>query len=265
VIKLDASDLRLLCVSLRVEGKEKMLLGRKLCQLSVIIPTINEEDGIVSTLSEFPFGALERMGFACEVIVVDGGSSDRTKEEAEQLRARVIVEPRNGYGRAYKTGFSESKGDILVALDGDYSYPAAAIPTLLKIMIEEDLDFVTASRLELMEPKAMSWMHRLGNWILSVTVRLLFGVRLRDSQSGMWLIGRNVLDRILPESDGMAFSEEIKIRAFKCCKCAEIPIKYRTRVGNPKIKAALDGIRNLHHLLQLRFIYLPRAFLRRRR
>jgi hypothetical protein len=234
-----------------LKSEEKLLCGT--CHLSVIIPTINEEDGIVSTLSEFPFGAFERMGFECEVIVVDGGSSDRTRERAEQFQARVIFEPRNGYGRAYKTGFSASKGDILVALDGDHSYPAAAIPTLLKIMIEEDLDFVTVSRLELMEGKAMSWMHRLGNWILNVTVKLLFGVRLRDSQSGMWLIRRDVLDRILPESDGMAFSEEIKIRAFKRCKCAEIPIKYRRRIGGSKIRTVLDGVRNLFYLSRLRF------------
>jgi len=253
MIKLDDSGLRLSCGSFRVEDEEKKILDGNLCQLSVIIPTINEEDGIVSTLSEFPLGALEKMGFACEVIVVDGGSSDRTKEKAEELRAKVIVEPRNGYGRAYKTGFSESKGNILVALDGDHSYPVAAIPTLLKIMIEEDLDFVTASRLELMEAKAMSWMHRLGNWILSMAVRLLFGVRLRDSQSGMWVIKRDVLDRILPKSDGMAFSEEIKIRAFKCCKCAEIPIKYRRRMGDSKIRTVLDGVRNLFYLSRLRF------------
>jgi len=77
---------------------------------------------------------------------------------------------------------------------------------------------------------------------------------LRDSQSGMWVIGRDLLDRILPGSDGMAFSEEIKIRAFKCCKCAEVPVKYRKRVGKSKISTALDGIGNLLHLLQLRFI-----------
>jgi len=258
VIKLDVFDLCLSCVSLRVEGEEKKPLDRNPCQISVIIPTINEEDGIVSTLSEFPFEALERMGFACEVVVVDGGSSDRTREEAERLRARVIVEPHNGYGRAYKTGFSASKGDILVALDGDHSYPAVAIPTLLKIMIEKDLDFVTASRLELMEAKAMSWMHRLGNRILSVTISLLFGVRLRDSQSGMWVIRREVLDHILPESDGMAFSEEIKIRAFRCCKCAEISVKYRRRIGDSKIRTVLDGIRNLFYLPRLRFGLTPK-------
>jgi glycosyltransferase involved in cell wall biosynthesis len=241
------------CVSLRVEDKEEKLLDTNPCRLSVIIPTINEEDGIVSTLSELPLRTLEAMGFACEVTVVDGGSSDRTKEKAEQLGARVIVEPCRGYGRAYKTGFRASKGDILVALDGDHTYPASTVPMLVRTMIEKDLDFVTASRLEFMETGAMSWMHRLGNWILSTTVRLLFGVRLRDSQSGMWVIRRDALDRILPESDGMAFSEEIKIRAFKCCKCTEIPVRYRRRVGDSKIRTVLDGFRNLFYLSRLRF------------
>ncbi len=238
--------------NLYVEGEEKKRLDRKPCRLSVIIPTINEEEGIVSTLSELPLRILEGMGFGCEIIVVDGGSSDRTKERAEQLGARVIVEPHRGYGRAYKTGFRASKGDFLVTLDGDHSYPSSAVAMLVRIMIDEALDFVTASRLELMEMEAMSWMHRLGNWVLSKAVGLLFGVGLRDSQSGMWVIRRGVLDRILPESDGMAFSEEIKIRAFKCCKCAEIPVKYRRRVGGSKISTVLDGLRNLFYLFQLR-------------
>jgi len=86
-----------------------------------------------------------------------------------------------------------------------------------------------------------------------MAVSLLFGVRLRDSQSGMWVIRRDVLDRILPESDGMAFSEEIKIRAFKCCKCAETPVKYGRRTGDPKIRTVLDGFKNLFYLSRLRF------------
>lgn len=230
-----------------------MSLDRKPLHLSVIIPTVNEEEGIFSTLSELPLGILKRMGFVCEVIVVDGGSCDRTREKAEQLGARVIVEPRRGYGRAYKTGFRASRGDILAALDGDYSYPCYVIPMLLRAMINENIGFITTSRFELMEKEAMSWMHKSGNWILSTAARLLFGVGLRDSQSGMWVIRRDVLDRILPNSDGMAFSEEIKIRAFKCCKCAEIPIKYRRRVGDAKIKTVSDGLRNLFYLFQLRF------------
>ena len=232
--------------------QEKKLNARS-CRVSVVIPTINEEEGIVSTLLELPWRILEEMGFSCEVIVVDGGSTDKTRERAERLGAKVVFEPRRGYGRAYKTGFSACNGDILVTLDGDHTYPASAIPILVKTMINKDLDFITANRLELMEREAMGPLHRLGNQILSVMVRLLFSVDLKDSQSGMWVISRDVLGRILPESDQMAFSEEIKIRAFRFCKCAEIPIKYRRRVGDSKIKTVLDGLRNLYHLSQLRF------------
>jgi len=191
--------------------QEKELDARS-CKVSVIIPTINEEEGIVSTLSELPSGILKEMGFSCEVIVVDGGSSDKTRERAERLGAKVVFEPRRGYGRAYKTGFSACNGDILVTLDGDHTYPASVIPMLVRTMIKKDLDFITTNRLELIEREAMGPLHKLGNRILSVMVRLLFSVNLRDSQSGMWVVSRDVLDRILPDSDQMAFSEEIKIR-----------------------------------------------------
>lgn len=222
-------------------------------RVSVIIPTINEEEGIVSTLSEMPLGILKEMGFSCEVIVVDGGSSDKTRERAERLGAKVVFEPRRGYGRAYKTGFGACNGDILVTLDGDHTYPASIIPVFVRTMIEKDLDFITTNRLEFIERGVMGPLHKLGNQILSVMVRLLFSVNLKDSQSGMWVISREVLDRILPESDQMAFSEEIKIRAFRFCRCAEIPIKYRRRVGDPKLKTVLDGLKNLFYLPQLRF------------
>jgi glycosyltransferase involved in cell wall biosynthesis len=221
--------------------------------VSVVIPTLNEEDGIVCALSELPLARLKESGFASEVVVVDGNSSDETVERAERFGARVVVENRLGYGMAYKTGFTVSRGEFLVALDGDHSYPASLVPLLIDIMVRRDLDFITTNRLAGLEPDAMDLIHRLGNWVLSTAVRLLFSVRISDSQSGMWAIRKNALQKILPKSDGMAFSQEIKIRAFKSCKCLEIPIQYRKRIGNPKIQTVLDGFRNLLQLLKLRF------------
>jgi len=221
--------------------------------LSVIIPTINEEDGIVSTLSELPLKTLEAMDFDCEVIVVDGCSTDGTRERARELGARVILEPRRGYGRAYKTGFDAAEGDIIVTFDGDFTYPVSLVPRLVEDMVKNGVEFITTNRLDTLEPGAMSFLRKFGNHILSLWVRLLFSVRLRDSQSGMWVIKKDALNHILPDSDEMAFSEEIKIRAFKSCKCAEIPIKYRRRVGDSKIRTVSDGLRNLFYLSRLKF------------
>ena len=194
------------------------------------------------------------MDFDCEVIVVDGCSTDGTRERARELGARVILEPRRGYGRAYKTGFDAAEGDIIVTFDGDFTYPVSLVPRLVEDMVKNGVEFITTNRLDALEPGAMSFLRKFGNYVLSLWVRLLFSVRLRDSQSGMWVIKKDALNRILPDSDEMAFSEEIKIKAFKSCKCAEIPITYRKRVGKSKITAAQDGIRNFLHLLQLRFI-----------
>jgi glycosyltransferase involved in cell wall biosynthesis len=221
--------------------------------VSVVIPTLNEEDGIVSALSELPMARLKETGFASEIVVVDGNSNDETVERAEKFGARVVLESRLGYGLAYKTGFGVSRGEFLVAFDGDYSYPASVVPRLVEIVIKRDLDFVTTNRLAGLEPEAMDSVHRLGNWLLTTAVRLLFSVRISDSQSGMWVIRKSALQKILPKSDGMAFSQEIKIRAFKSCRCLEVPIRYRKRVGNPKIHLVLDGFKNLLHLVRLRF------------
>lgn len=218
-----------------------------------MIPTLNEEEGIVFTLSELPLKELEDMGFLCEVVVIDGGSADGTRENAERFGARVVVEPCKGYGKAYKTGFGVVHGDIIVTLDGDSSYPPSVVPMLVEVIVKDCADFVTTDRFSLMDSDAMSLLHRFGNWVLTLLVRFLFSIRLKDSQSGMWMIRRDVLGRIMPESDGMAFSEEIKIRAFRLCKSIEIPIQYRKRVGNSKVKAIKDGLKNLFYLFQLKF------------
>jgi glycosyltransferase involved in cell wall biosynthesis len=221
--------------------------------VSVVIPTLNEADGIAHCLSELPLARLRESGFASEVVVVDGHSSDDTVVCAERCGARVVVENRLGYGLAYKTGFLVSRGEFLVALDGDYSYPASVVPWLISVMVRRNLDFITTNRLADLDPDAMGPVHRLGNWVLSMAARLLFSVRICDSQSGMWVIRKNALGKILPKSNGMAFSQEIKIRAFKTCKSLEIPIRYRRRIGRTKICPFLDGVRNLLYLLKLRF------------
>lgn len=220
-------------------------------KVSVIIPTMNEETSIGLVIDEVQ--AALGSAYPHEILVVDTDSKDRTREIAAAKGAVVVEEPRRGYGRAYKTGFERASGEIVATLDADMTYPASDIPALAARLESEGLDFITTDRFADMAPGAMSAKHRLGNRVLSVTMRLLFRVRVRDSQSGMWVFRKAVLGRFELISDGMAMSEEIKIEAFKKSRAAELPIRYRPRVGEVKLQSWRDGLGNLRFLFKKRF------------
>ena len=212
------------------------------------MPCLNEEQGIEQVLRRMP-------PFVDEVIVVDNGSTDRTSEVAADFGARVIREDARGYGRAYKKGFAFATSDIIVTLDGDHSYPPDAISYLLEAFRHLEVDFLNASRFPVRDPKAMSFKHKMGNLILSIAMSLLYFRWVSDSQSGMWVFRRSILSEMTLESDGMAFSEEIKIEALKSDKVrfAEISIHYTSRLGEIKLNPWRDGFYNLWFLVKKRF------------
>ncbi|HYK18703.1 MAG TPA: glycosyltransferase family 2 protein [Bryobacteraceae bacterium] len=214
----------------------------------MIIPCLNEEQGIERVLSRMP-------DFVDQVIVVDNGSEDRTSEVANQFGAQVIREEVRGYGRAYKRGFASATSDIIVTLDGDHSYPPDAISYLIEALLHLEVDFLNASRFPVRERQAMSFKHKVGNWILSLAMSILFFRWVRDSQSGMWVFRRAILKKMRLTSDGMAFSEEIKIEALKDprIRFAEISILYSSRLGEIKLNPWRDGFHNLFFLVKKRF------------
>ena len=217
-------------------------------RITVIIPCLNEEQGIESVLRRMP-------EFVDQVIVVDNGSTDRTSEVARSFGAQVIRENVRGYGRSYKTGFASATGDVIVTLDGDHSYPSDAISYLLEAFLHLDVDFLNASRFPVRDSHAMSFKHKLGNLILSFAMSLLYFRWVRDSQSGMWVLRRSILKEMKLESDGMAFSEEIKVEALRSprIRFREISIQYTSRIGETKLDAWRDGFRNLAFLVKKRF------------
>ena len=216
--------------------------------ITVIIPCLNEEQGIEQVLRRMP-------PFVDQVIVVDNGSTDRTSDVAKSLGAEVIREEVRGYGRSYKKGFSCATGDIIVTLDGDHSYPPDAISYLLEAFLHLEVDFLNASRFPVRDRKAMSFKHKFGNFILSIAMSLLYFRWVRDSQSGMWVFRRSILESMTLESDSMAFSEEIKIEALKSpdVRFAEISIQYSSRLGEIKLNPWRDGFNNLFFLVKKRF------------
>ncbi len=214
--------------------------------ISYIIPALNEEESIGSVIERIR--KIDRDG---EIIVVDSDSTDKTAEIAKSLGAIVVNESERGYGRAYKKGFSVAKGDVIVTLDADGTYPPEEVPNLLSYL-EKGYDFVTGERLKKASSEAMNSMHRTGNTILNLFTKILFFVDIKDSQSGMWVFRRKILSEIMPNGNGMEFSEEIKIRAA-CKFCyTEVSIAYASRWGEKKLKPWKDGITNLLYLLKLR-------------
>ncbi len=113
-----------------------------------------------------------------EILVVDTNSKDRTREIAAERGAVVIDEPRRGYGRAYKTGFEMSKGEVIATLDAECTYPAEEIPGLHKMLMDRNLDFITTNRFARLEEGAMTAKHRVGNFALTFISNLFFGVRI---------------------------------------------------------------------------------------
>src|SRR5947209_3333759 len=136
-------------------------------RITVVIPCLNEEQGIEKVLRRIP-------SFVDETIVVDNGSTDRTADVAASFGAVVIRESVRGYGRAYKKGFAGATGDLIVTLDGDHSYPPDAISYLLEAFLHLEVDFLNASRFPVRDAHAMSFKHKFGNFILSLATSLLY-------------------------------------------------------------------------------------------
>lgn len=217
-------------------------------RITIVIPCLNEEEGIRKVLAEVP-------PLVDEVIIVDNDSTDRTAQVAQEMDAKVIFEKERGYGRAYKTGLFQAQGDIILTLDGDHSYPINAIADLLDMLIDEKIDFLSASRFPIRRKGAMSFKHYFGNKILSLTMSLLYGIWIKDSQSGMWVFRKDALYKMKLESNGMSFSEEIKIEAIinKDIKFKEVPIDYSQRAGEAKLRPWKDGFKNILFLFKKRF------------
>ena len=227
----------------------------QIVKISIIIPTLNEEKGIGKTIDSINLAYFKKNKWDLEIIIVDGNSKDKTREIAQSKGAKVILEKRKGYGRAYKTGMRQADGSIIVTGDADATYPFDKVHEYVELLIKEDLDFITTDRFAELKHGSMSIKHRFGNLILIIALRILFWVDIYDSQSGMWIFKKKVLEKIQPLEDfnnGMPFSEEIKIEIFrnKSIKSKEIPSALYIREGEKKIQSFRDGWRNLKFLFK---------------
>ena len=120
-------------------------------------------------------------------------------------------------------------------------------------MEDENLDFITTDRLTNLQPGVMSRTHYFGNIVFRLITKILFGVSIKDSCSGMWIFKRSIWSKLNVKSSGWPFSQELKIEAYKSgFKCAEVPIVYRARVGEVKFSTLKDSLDAVFYLINKR-------------
>jgi glycosyltransferase involved in cell wall biosynthesis len=218
--------------------------------VSVVIPCLDEAESIADCVEE-AFVGLRRAGLEAEVIVVDNGSRDGSGALAVAAGARVVHEPRRGYGHAYLAGFAAARGRYVVMADGDGSYDLRDTVRFCK-ELDAGADVVIGSRLRgTIHSGAMPWLHRrIGNPVLTWILNVFVGTRVSDAHSGMRAFRRSLLPRLRLCSTGMELASEQLVRSGRLgLDIREIPIHYRPRRGRSKLFWLRDGARHLWLLL----------------
>src|SRR5918993_5020645 len=217
--------------------------------VSVVIPCLNEEENIEACVRAAR-EALDDAGIAGEVIVADNASEDRSAELAAAGGARVVHEPRRGYGSAYLAGFAAARGRYIVMGDADLTYDFNEIPRFVE-KLDDGAELVMGDRMDNIHPGAMPWLHRyVGNPILTGVLNVFFRTGVSDAHCGMRALRRDVLPQLDLRTTGMEFASEMVIRAAKeKLDIREFPIEYHPRGGDSKLSSFRDGWRHLRFLL----------------
>ncbi len=206
-------------------------------RVSVIIPTHNEAQAIGRVLADLP------ANLVTEILVVDSNSTDGTAEIAERMGARVLREPRRGYGRACLTGLAAaSVPDVVVFLDGDYSDRPAELQLLLAPITEGRADITLGSRLAKKNVAgALPWHSVLGNRLAAAMIRVLYGLRISDL--GPFRAGRaNVLRQLVLQEATYGWAVEMILKGARDgFRIVEVPVSYYPRIGKSKISGTLRG------------------------
>jgi len=217
--------------------------------VSVVIPCLNEA-GNIEACVQAAREAIAHAGITGEVIVADNASEDRSAELAAAAGARVVSEPRRGYGSAYLVGFAAARGKYIVMADADLTYDFNEIPNFVR-ELDDGADLVMGDRMDNIQPGAMPWLHQhVGNPILSGFLNVLYRTGVRDAHCGMRAIRRSSLETLDLRTPGMEFASEMVIRAAKRgLDIRQFPIEYRPRGGESKLNTWTDGWRHLRFLL----------------
>jgi glycosyltransferase involved in cell wall biosynthesis len=219
--------------------------------ISVVIPAYNEEKTIGNIIEE-TIQIMDTLGMPYEIIVVDDGSTDRTREIASRYNATVLSNGRNhGKGYALRRGFQHAQGDIIVTIDADGSHKPKEIPDLVNPLFN-GVDIVAGSRFSGNETNHTPKLHVFGNHLINATIIVLTRKYITDSQTGFRAFKRKFLEKIGLESLGYEIETEITVKGLKNgFRFQEIPISCKGREYNvSKLKVLSDGYKILKTILK---------------
>ena len=216
--------------------------------ITVIIPTLNEEKAIGKVVKE-----LKSCGYK-NVLVVDGYSEDRTVEIARDCGAEVIYQVGHGKAAAIKTGLRKVETPFTLIMDGDGTYDPKDIERLLRTAVKGGYDEVIGYR---KNRENIPLIHRLGNRVISTILSLLLGRRIKDPCSGMYLLRRDAVENLELTATGFDVEVEIVSQVASLGRVAEVPISYRRRVGESKLKTWRTGFRILLTAVKVAWLYNP--------
>ena len=206
--------------------------------ITVIIPALNEAGNIRQLVTEV------RATVPLEVLVVDNGSTDATAAEARAAGATVVGEMRRGYGYACAAGVAAASGaDVLIFLDGDYSFSPSELPALLQPIESDQADLVLGSRwLGHIEPGAMPPQQRFGNWLTARLMNRLYGLAITDL-GPYRAIRRVLIDQLDLREMTYGWPSEMLVKAARRqARIVEVPVHYRSRrAGRSKVSGTLRG------------------------
>lgn len=231
---------------------EKKMISNQF--LSLVLPCKNEQTALNIMLNSLP----KQID---EVIVVDNGSSDETVQAAKKFGAKVISEIRNdwgvGYGYAFARGIQEANGDIIICMDGDGSYPTDRIGKMVNLMEQRGWDFISCNRTSISDMRTRSPIRAFGVAMLNIIFYLLFGYRIKDCLSGMWVFKKATIYNFDLFEGGWNFSLEIKLNAITNSKIkfTEISIPYHDRIyDRSKQNIFKTGLQHLLFLFRAKFL-----------
>lgn len=219
--------------------------------ISVIIPAYNEEKTIGIVIEETA-QVMDTLGLPYEIIVVDDGSTDRTKEMASRYKVTILSNGQNhGKGYALRRGFQHARGDIIVTIDADGSHKPKEILELINPLFK-GIDITAGSRFLGDGKDHTSKLHMLGNHLINVTIMVLTRKLVTDSQTGLRAFKREFLKKISLESCGYEIETEITVKGLKNgFKFQEIPISCRKREYSiSKLRILSDGVRIFKTILK---------------